>query len=155
MSTWRMYQGTSEPHNGITDLPEPPPWRQFQGKILNERDLEADPHIKRRFGGATFQATEKVIDLVNTALYLRRPLLVTGKPGVGKSSLAYAVAYELKLGQVLLWPITSRSTLKEGLYHYDAIGRLEEANLTQKTPDIGKFIRLGPLGTALLPPVRY
>jgi len=64
--------------------------------------------------------------MVNAALYLRRPLLITGKPGTGKSSLAYAVAHELKLGEVLYWPITTRTTLKDGLYSYDAIGRLQE-----------------------------
>jgi MoxR-like ATPase len=102
------------------------------------------------------------IEMVNAALYLRRPLLVTGKPGTGKTSLAYAVAYELDLGEVLYWPITTRTTLKDGLYSYDAIGRLQDFQLSQelfKAQDIpkaellgriGKYIRLGPLGTAFL-----
>ena len=111
--------------------------------------------------------------MVNAALFLRRPLLVTGRPGTGKSTLAYSVAAELKLGPVLRWPITSRSTLLEGLYRYDAIGRLREENLqhlrerpepAQHSSDpasaarfvvsagsIGRHLRLGPLGTALLP----
>ncbi|MCP4105348.1 MAG: MoxR family ATPase, partial [Desulfobacteraceae bacterium] len=64
------------------------------------------------------------------------------------------------LGSVLYWPITTRSSLLEGLYNYDAIGRLQESQLLRseeepgkkkKIPDIGQFIRLGPLGTALLP----
>jgi MoxR-like ATPase len=85
---------------------------------------------------------------------LRRPLLVTGKPGNGKSSLILAVARELRLGRVLRWVITSKSTLKEGLYQYDALGRLEEvkrAGQLGDDSDIGRFIELGPLGTALLP----
>ena len=45
------------------------------------------------------------------------------------TTLAYAVAHELGLGPVLRWPITSRSTLKEGLYEYDAVGRLYDAGL--------------------------
>jgi MoxR-like ATPase len=158
MTAWRIYQGTGKPHEAIKHLPPPPTWRQFHGEIMDEREPEHDPHIERRFGdlsrGQIFQASDKEIDFVNAALYLRRPLLVTGKPGAGKSSLAYAVAYELKLGRVLRWPITSRSTLQDGLYRYDAIGRLQEANLTKEAPDIGKFVRLGPLGTALLP-TRY
>ena len=92
---------------------------------------------------------------MNAALYLRRPLLVTGKPGTGKTSLAYAVAYELGLGEVLHWPITTRTTLKDGLYNYDAIGRLQDAKDKDKDKDnlaeIGKYINLSSLGTALLP----
>jgi MoxR-like ATPase len=49
--------------------------------------------------------------MVNAALYLRRPLLVTGKPGVGKTSLAYAVARELELGDVLRWSVTTQTKL--------------------------------------------
>ena len=99
-----------------------------------------------------FLIEEDEIALVNAALYLRRPLLVTGPPGTGKSTLAHAVAYELDLGDVLVWPITSRSSLKDALYSYDAMGRLQQLNMTQSpqetVPGIGEFIRLGPLGTA-------
>jgi MoxR-like ATPase len=155
MTAWRIYHGTGTPHDGIEQLPSPLRWRQFSGQITDKRQREQDPYLEQRFGdlsrGQIFQASEKENDFVNSALYLRLPLLVTGKPGTGKSSLAYAVAHELKLGRVLRWPITSRSTLQEGLYRYDAIGHIQEANLTRKMPDIGQFIRLGPLGTALLP----
>lgn len=74
----------------------------------------------------------------------------------GKTSLAHAVAYQLKLGEVLYWPITTRATLKDGLYSYDAIARLQDtpqqgSNNPDHLKEIGKYIQLGPLGTALIP----
>lgn len=151
MSDWWIYKGTGEPHDEIdTKLPDPPRWRNFLDRDRSER-----------IRGEVFQADDRDREMVNAALYLRRPLLVTGKPGNGKSSLAYAVAHELKLGPVLRWPITTRSTLTEGLYRYDAIRRVEETSMSSsaKDPaaakhfvqDIGRYLRLGPLGTALLP----
>lgn len=155
MNEWLAYTGkgatagTAETRR----LPDPPPWREF---------LRAStPSVASRERGHTYQVDSAEAERVNAALYLRRPLLVTGGPGTGKSSLAYSVAAELGLGRVLRWPIGSKTTLQAGLYHYDAIGRLQEANLreiearTGGSPaapvDIGSYIRLGPLGTALLP----
>ena len=144
MKDWKIFQGNNTQDTNWT-LPEPPSWRDFNNS-------ESDPKKRR---AETFQARSEEIDLVNAALYLRRPLLVTGKPGTGKTSLAYAVAYELGLGEVLHWPITTRTTLKDGLYNYDAIGRLQDAKDKDKDKDnlaeIGKYINLSSLGTALLP----
>lgn len=154
MDNWWVYRGTGKQDGDITKLPEPPEWRRFYDDEEKETSqTEEDRTLKRRFRGLahgkTYIAAEKEKALVNAALYLRRPLLVTGKPGTGKSSLAYAVAHELNLGAVLEWPITSRSTLRDALYRYDAIGRLQAKQIEGKAPDIGRFIRLGPLGTAL------
>jgi MoxR-like ATPase len=156
MNNWQIFTGNREPHDDWK-LPEPPKWRPF-GK-------EIDPDKSRsQVRGETFQPREEEIKMVNAALYLRRPLLITGKPGTGKSSLAYAVARELMLGEILYWPITSRTILKDGLYHYDAIARLQEVkqqpNSSKLSPEeekkqqassIEDYITLGPLGTALLP----
>jgi MoxR-like ATPase len=137
-SDWKLFRGSGEPRKiALEDWPASPPWRNF-------------PQEKR---GETFQVNADAIEMVNAALYLRRPLLITGNPGTGKSSLAYAVARELMLGDVLKWPITTRTTLKDGLYGYDAIGRLQNAQSSQKdnSEEIGNYITLGPLGTAFLP----
>jgi MoxR-like ATPase len=61
------------------------------------------------------------------------------------------VARELRLGGVLRWPVTSRTTLRSGLYEYDAIGRAQATSGACDGTTIGDYIHLGPLGTALLP----
>lgn len=138
--TWWIYRDSKQPHDNIDKLPSPPPWRQFSKAAREDR-------------GVKFKPDEQAIELVNAALYLRRPLLITGKPGVGKTSLAYAVAHELKLGTVLRWSITTQTQLQDGLYRYDAIARLQDASLQKNQgevtpPNIGQYLRLGPLGTA-------
>ncbi|MGW0390958.1 AAA family ATPase [Streptomyces sp. NPDC003042] len=166
---WLVYRGVGEPHDGIDALPDPPPWRDFDGGPVVEPGAAAartDGNVARRLG-AHRQAAEmhrpepEELEAINAALYLRRPLLVTGYPGTGKSTLAHAVAHELKLGRVLRWPVVSRTVLQEGLYRYDALARLQDVQIAASgapgagaAPGIGKYVRLGPLGTALLPTAR-
>lgn len=148
----RIYRGTGEPHDGIEHLPPPPPWRSF-GASYEKPSRELRSEFGDRDRAIAYRPAAEVVDVVNAALILRRPLLVTGMPGVGKSTLAYSIAYELRLGPVLHWPINRSSTLQQGLYQYDTIARLEDANLAHvdNAPHIGSYIRLGPLGEALLP----
>lgn len=155
MTDWRIYQGdgVSKPE-ALGTRPAAPRWRQFDRMASNRAE--------------TFKPPEGVVEAINAALYLRRPVLVTGDPGTGKSSLAYAVASELALGEVLSWNVNSRSMLSHGLYDYDALARLREANLERLRPlaattaeqraeasaveDIGRFITLGAIGTAFMAP---
>ncbi|HEX3787441.1 MAG TPA: MoxR family ATPase [Pseudonocardiaceae bacterium] len=163
---WWIYRGTGQPLDVdlAAVLPAPPPWRTFVGGPVLPPAPEDPAETNRRLGATSQLAQDAVdeheVDMVNAALYLRRPLLVTGRPGTGKSSLAYRISRELGLGRVLHWPISSTSTLANGLYDYDAIGRVQAAGARQAgapgsnsevDTDIGNFITLGPLGTALLP----
>jgi len=147
---WWIFRGKGEPHDGVTRLPDPPPWRRFSNQAEELR-------------GAVFAPEDHEVEMVNAAMYLRRPLLITGRAGIGKTTLAYAVARELKLGRVLRWSVTTQSTLREALYRYDAVGRLQETALRRDqtmtaamkdkdTPPpavpIDRYLRLGPLGTA-------
>ncbi|MFD7428791.1 AAA family ATPase [Streptomyces sp. NPDC059818] len=164
-SEWLIYRGIGEPHDGVPQLPPPPPWRDFSGGRGTPAD--ADDSADRRLGIPGRIAEEhrpgaEELEMINAALYLRRPLLVTGDPGAGKSTLAHSVARELEFGKVLRWPIVSRSSLLDGLYHYDAIARLQDVQIASHasadggdgadpSQNVGSYIRLGPLGTALLP----
>ena len=173
---WKLFRGNRKPHDIVKRLEKlpPPPWRPFRSAEVPEerrhvasKDLR--PSTQQR--GRTFQATDKIVELVNAALVLRRPLLVTGHPGSGKSSLIDAIAYELELGEPLRWSVTSRSTLRDALYSYDAVGRLQASRQAAQDDSraetirrrhrrssagvpITDFLRLGPLGTALLPTER-
>ena len=147
---WNTYYRGTGRANGDVVLPPPPPWRTFTQEPAAQ----------------LFQPPEGLVDAVNAALCLRRPLLITGPPGSGKSTVIEQVAAELSLGQVLRWHITSRSTLADALYRYDALGRIHaqrlQQELAQRHPeraadiddDISMFVHLGPLGTALLPSPR-
>jgi MoxR-like ATPase len=155
LSDWRIYTGSRAPHDEIGErLPPPPPWREFDGQPLlpPPPDPPGNQHSAK-----TYLPSPEAVQSVNAALYLRRPLLVTGHPGTGKSTLAHAVAHELGLGRVLHWPITSRVTRRDGLYQYDPLTRLYAASRDDRDErrreeeDVGEYIRLGPLGTALLP----
>lgn len=165
---WWIYRGTAVPAPERADLlPAPPPWREFDGgPLLDDVPVPPDDgEMKRRLGAAGAESVPRAdiheVDMVNAALYLRRPLLVTGRPGSGKSSLAFRIARELGLGRVLQWPITSHTTVKSGQYGYDAIGRAQAAGAwaagaggragEPAEPPIGDFVRLGELGTAFLP----
>jgi MoxR-like ATPase len=171
--SWWIYRGTGRPLKDVEleeILPAPPPWRDFDGAPVLPRPPDDERDLERRLGplkGAKPRhADSDEVDAVNAAMLLRRPLLIMGEPGVGKSSLAYRISRELHLGKVLRWPINSRSTISDGLYDYDAIGRAQDAAAARQLSEretsgaedpfatethIGRYLQLGPLGTALLP----
>ncbi|NET37692.1 MAG: MoxR family ATPase [Cyanothece sp. SIO1E1] len=101
-----------------------------------------------------------LIEAVNLAIYLERPLLLKGEPGCGKTQLAQALTYELNL-PFEAWHIKSTSQARDGLYTFDAVGRLRDAQLAAaghmvKNEDIvlisnpETYVKLGPFGRAFL-----
>jgi MoxR-like ATPase len=72
--------------------------------------------------------SEPLKKAVNLAIYLRRPLLLEGDAGCGKTRLASAVAYELGL-PLYRWDVRSSTKAQDGLYEYDAILRLHDVEV--------------------------
>ncbi|MCC5616276.1 MoxR family ATPase [Nostoc sp. CHAB 5836] len=127
---------------------------EYTGKVqpkLGDRDLNGQllyPYLPY----------DELIEAVNLAIYLERPLLLKGEPGCGKTRLARAVAYELDL-PLEAWYIKSTTRAKDGRYTYDAVGRLRDAQLAAtarmiKDEDIPRitnpatYVQWGALGRA-------
>jgi MoxR-like ATPase len=99
--------------------------------------------------------SKELLEAVNLTIFLeKRPLLIKGDPGSGKTRLAQAVAYELGLPWEP-WYIKSTSRARDGLYTYDAVRRLHDAQLAHldesrrsRVDDAWNYIRLGQLGRA-------
>lgn len=90
-----------------------------------------------------------LVEAVNVAIALGRPLLLQGDPGCGKTRLSYAVAYALKLPLEVCY-VKSTSHAQDLLYTYDAVNRLYDAEMKdERCKDIRNYIRLGPLGRAI------
>lgn len=147
MIDWKVFNGEGIQHANLLKLPAPPPWRfaRSLNPLARPADLDTQAEASR---AAPFRPSEPMTIAVNAALYLRRPLLITGKPGTGKSTLIAKVAHELMLGPVIRWPISSRSSVRGGIYEYDAVGRLQAGK--RADPPVEDFLTLGPLGTALM-----
>ena len=95
---------------------------------------------------------QALIAAVNTALTLGMPLLLTGAPGVGKTQLAYRIAYELNC-QTIEFPVKSDSSAQSLFYHIDYLRRLHSVQLSKQDDDaidIRHFIRFQGLGLAIL-----
>ena len=97
-------------------------------------------------GTAGYITSGPLVDAVNCAIALERPLLIKGEPGTGKTLLARHVAQGLGL-PMDAWHVKSTSKAADGLYVYDTVQRLNDARFGDgDVSDIRRYIRLGPLG---------
>jgi MoxR-like ATPase len=108
-----------------------------------------------RFTGTKgYIVSRPLVEAVNCAIALERPLLVKGEPGTGKTLLAHHVAEGLGL-PMESWHIKSTSKAMEGLYVYDTLQRLNDARFGEgDVGDIRSYIKLGPVGRVFSAPKR-
>jgi MoxR-like ATPase len=106
----------------------------------------SDRNFTKFQGTNGYIASKALIDAVNCAAALERPLLVKGEPGTGKTLLAMHVAEGLGM-PLESWHIKSTSKAEDGLYVYDTVQRLNDARFGDgDVKDIRSYIRMGPLG---------
>ncbi|MBK5911100.1 ATP-binding protein [Rhodothalassium salexigens] len=104
--------------------------------------------MKRFESTQSYVATEDLEVAVNAAVTLRRPLLIKGEPGTGKTVLAEEIAQSLD-APLIEWHVKSTTKAQQGLYEYDAVSRLRDSQLGDpKVQDIANYIRKGKLWEA-------
>ncbi|NEQ66993.1 MAG: MoxR family ATPase [Symploca sp. SIO2D2] len=129
---------------------------QYTGKV-QPQDGEKDAYGQRLY---PYFPHDNLVEVVNLAIFLERPLLLKGEPGCGKTRLAAAVAYELGL-PLEIWPVKSTSRARDGLYTYDTVARLRDAQLAassrifqeeeiKRISNPATYVRWGALGKAFL-----
>ena len=103
-------------------------------------------------GTSNYIATDDLKVAVNAAVTLRRPLLIKGEPGTGKTVLAHEIA--AAIGAPLIeWHIKSTTRAHQGLYEYDAVARLRDGQLgDERVHDIANYIKRGKLWDAFTSP---
>ena len=102
-----------------------------------------------RFEGTKdYVATDDLKVAVNAAVTLRRPLLIKGEPGTGKTVLAHEIA-KATGAPLIEWNIKSTTKAQQGLYEYDAVARLRDGQLgEERVHDIRNYIKKGKLWEA-------
>lgn len=95
-----------------------------------------------------YVASGDLMNAVNIAVTLQKPLLIKGEPGTGKTMLAQAVADALDK-RLIIWNVKSTTKAQDGLYVYDVVQRLYDSQFgTNGVDNIARYIKLGKLGEA-------
>jgi MoxR-like ATPase len=105
-------------------------------------------------GTGDYIAAPALMQTVNVAVQLARPLLIKGEPGTGKTMLAHSIAQGLEV-PLIAWSIKSTTKAQDGLYVYDTVQRLYDGQFGEgDVSDIARYIKLGKLGEAFASPER-
>lgn len=103
---------------------------------------------KKFKGSSDYVVTKELMNAVNVAIALEKPLLIKGEPGTGKTMLAESISKALSM-KLFIWSIKSTTKAQEGLYMYDTVQRLYDSQFGEgDVSNIKQYIKLGKLGEA-------
>ena len=131
----------------------PETYKMYKGeKLKSYQKINEDEFLP------AYIPSPELIYAVEMSRLLKRPLLLRGEPGSGKTRLAEAIAYELYEADYkdyyFHWVVKSSTTATEGIYYYDHLDRLREMEYAKANPEVSvnlnpeKYIKYGPLGSA-------
>lgn len=101
-------------------------------------------------GTKDYVASDSLKQVVNVALAIKRPLLLKGEPGTGKTLLAQSIAQSLNR-PLLRWNVKSTTKAQDGLYLYDTVQRLNDSRFGDgDVKDIKRYIKMGKMGEAFI-----
>lgn len=120
-------------------IPAPPEGKLRRQPLRARRGMPASVHLLDRRSALA----------INAALASKRPLLVRGEPGIGKSQLARAAA-DLLRRSLVTYTVNSRTETDALLWRTDLVARLAEAQIAGSGGDrrrlaLRRFVRPGPL----------
>lgn len=123
------------------------------------RDLPV-PALAEWFRPERYDPDPSVLDAADVAIWLGKPLLLTGEPGCGKTEFAHHLAWRLglarKLGDdweyALRFDVKSETRARDLFYTIDTIERFHAAHVEKdkSAMDPLRFIRFQALGRAIL-----
>ena len=113
---------------------------------MSEHSAAAGTDFYQFTGTDDYIVSAPLVEAVNCAIALERPLLVKGEPGTGKTLLAHHISVGLSM-PMESWHIKSTSKASEGLYVYDTLQRLNDARFGEgEVGNVRNYIKMGPVG---------
>ncbi len=124
---------------------------------ISPGDLSLYSQYRKPEISSLYELSPELMGAVEVAIALNQPLLLTGEPGTGKTSLAEKVAADLHIisnglfrREPYRFYAKSNSTFTDLFYNYDAIGHFYDANLKKEfKPQLKDYIQLNALGSAI------
>ena len=140
--------------SSINPATEPATKPATKARATSTAKPAAAPRAYQRFtgrGDGSYVTSSEVVEIVNLAMHLGRPLLVEGEAGCGKTRLAQAIAAELGYGPPVMSTVKSTSQAKDLLYRFDSLRRLQDAQdpANRRAREVWPYVELHPLGRAL------